>query len=159
MSKPNINKSENKIVISVDPNLYPLESIYGAAYVFLDRAYIFLDGDSKKEIHVHLKGKKKLTDGDMENLADEFLNELLNYSLRYQISRDNRKIREYIVAAALIGASGENIDKSIESDEKDWKKDPLGIAVPWEEKYSKRDGTKKKKPPLKGAVEQKDGKK
>jgi len=159
MSKPNINKSENKIVISVNPKLYPLESVYGAAYVFLDRAYVFLDGDSKKEIYVHLKGKKKLTDGDMENLADEFLNELLNYSLRYQISKDNRQIREYIVGAALIGALGENIDKSMKSDEKDWKKDPLGIAVPWEEKYAKRDGTKKKEPPLKGAVGQRDGKK
>ncbi len=159
MSKTSINKSKNKIVISVDPNLYPLKSIYGAAYVFLDRAYIFLDGEVKKEIYVHLKGKKRLTDKEIKNLADEFLNELLNYSLRYQISKDNRKIREYILGAALIGASGDNIDESTESCEKDWKKDPLGIAIPWEEKYSERDDVKKKEHLSKKRVEKKKGKK
>ncbi len=144
MSKPSINKSENKIVISVDPNLYSLNSIYGTAYVFLDRAYIYLDGDANKEIYVNLKGKEKLTREEMENLADEFLNELLNYSLRDQISKNNCKIREYIVGAALIGTSGESVNKSAELEEEDWKKDPLGIAIPWEEKYSRRDDVKKK---------------
>ncbi|XOA42781.1 MAG: His-Xaa-Ser system protein HxsD [Candidatus Nealsonbacteria bacterium] len=138
MPKLKINKSENKIIVSVNPKLYPFQALYGAAYVFLDRAYVYLDGDPKKEIHIHLKGKKKLTKKEIKTLADEFLNELLNYSLRYHISKDNRKIREYIVGAALIGASGEDTKKLIQSDKKDWQKDPLGIAIPWEEKYGKK---------------------
>lgn len=159
MPKVKIHKSENKIIVFLNPKLYPLQALYGAAYVFLDRAYIYLDGDPKKEVYLHLKGKKKLTDNQMKTLADEFLNELFNYSFRYQIAKDNRKIREYIVGAALVGASGENVEEStIEPEEKDWQNDPLGIAVPWEEKYSKRDDTKKKEPPLKEAVEEEDGK-
>ncbi|UZE93296.1 MAG: His-Xaa-Ser system protein HxsD [Candidatus Nealsonbacteria bacterium] len=138
MPRIKIHKSENKIIVSVNPKLYPLQALYGAAYVFLDRAYIFLDGDPKKEVYVSLKGKKKLTKKEIRALADEFLNELLNYNLRCQISKDNRKIREYIVGAALIGASGEDTKKLIQSDRKDWQKDPLGIAVPWEEKYGKK---------------------
>ncbi|XOB46830.1 MAG: His-Xaa-Ser system protein HxsD [Candidatus Nealsonbacteria bacterium] len=141
MPKLKINKLKNKIIVSVNPELYSLKAIYGAAYVFLDRAYIYLDGDTKKEIHIHLKGKKKLTKKEIRALGDEFLNELLNYSLRCQISKDNRKIREYIVGTALIGASGEEIEEPAdlgETGEKEWKKDPLGIAVPWEEKYGKK---------------------
>lgn len=151
MSKTNINKEENKIVVSVSPKLYPLESVYGAAYVFLGRAYVFLDGDPKKEVHIHLKGKKELSEKEMENLADEFLNELLNCGLRYQISKENQKIREYIVGAALIGISGEKIDESIGAEEKEWEDDPLGIAVPWEEKYGKKQ--EKEKPADAGGPE------
>lgn len=147
MPKVKINETENKIIIFIAPKLYPIEPVYITAYVFLDRAYVYLDGDPEKEVHIHLKGKKKLTEKELKALADEFLNELLNYSLRYQISRDNRKIREYIVGAALMGASGEDTEKSIESDEKDWQKDPLGIAVPWEEKYGKRGKGKKERNP------------
>ena len=143
MPRVNINKLENKIIVSVDPKIYPLESIYGAVYVFLDRAYIFLDGDPKKEIHIHLKGKRKLKNKEKKNLKDEFLNELLNCSLRYQISKNNRKIREYIVGAALIGMSEEIIEEPTKLEKKEWEKDPLGIAIPWEEKYAKTSNVKK----------------
>ena len=145
MAKIKINKKENKIVVYVDPKFYPLEAVYGAVYVFLDKAYVYLDGDPKKEIFVHLKGKKKLNKKEMEDLRGEFFNELLNYSLHHQIAKRNRRIREYIVGAALLGASSENLEETIKSKEQDWQKDPLGIAVPWEERYGKRSKERKKK--------------
>jgi len=132
----------NKIILSLNSKLYPLEAVLGAAYVFLDRAYIYLDGDPEKEISVHLKGKRELTKKELEDLANEFWNELLNYSLRYQISKNNKKIREYIVGAALLGTEallGEEASSGSSEEilEEDWKKDPLGIGIPWEEKYLK----------------------
>ena len=144
MSKLKINKKENKVIVSINTKLYPIEAIYGAAYVFIDKAYVFLDGNPEKEVLVQLKGKKDLTVKDIKKLASEFLNELLSSSLRSQISKNNSKIREYIVGAALIGASGEISEEKTESiEKKEWEEDPLGIAVPWEEKYKKR-GTGKK---------------
>jgi len=146
-----INVSKNQVVGAINPKVYPLEAVYGAAYVFLDRAYVFLDEDSKGRILVSLKGKEKLNKKQLEALKGEFYNELLNYSLRYQISKDNRKIREYIVGRALVGAIGEDKfeeeaassedgeDKEEEIEE--WKGDTMGISIPWEEKY----GNKKKK--------------
>jgi len=136
MKKVKIDKTKNQIIATVDSKLYPLEAVYGAAYVFLDKAYLRLDGNPKKEVLVILKGKKELTEKQLEKLRDEFLNELLNYGLRYKISESNKKIREYVVGKALFSAMPPEIEETEEKDE-DWQKDDLGIAVPWEEKYGK----------------------
>jgi len=135
MSQAKVEKGNNRIKVTVDSKIYPLEAVYGAAYVFLDKAYLRLEGDPKKKITIAIKGKSKLSKKEIEKLAGEFLNELLNYSLRYQISRQNRRIREYIVGSALLGAAGE---EQTEEEKEDWQKDTLGIAVPWEEKYKKK---------------------
>jgi len=138
-----IDVSKNQVSISVDPKIYDLEVVFGAAYVYLERAYIYLDGDTKGNILVYLKGKEKLNKKQLENLGGDFCNELINYSLRYQISKRNKKIREYIVSRALIGALGENGPEEFQEDDaeeetnEEWKEDSLGIAVPWEEKYTK----------------------
>ena len=136
MKKVKIDKTKNQIIVTVDSKLYPLEAVYGASYVFLDKAYLRLDGNPKKEVLVILKGKKELTEKQLGKLRDEFLNELLNYGLRYKISESNKKIREYVVGKALFSAMPPETEETEEKDE-DWQKDDLGIAVPWEEKYSK----------------------
>lgn len=132
-------KTDNEIKIPIDPKIYPLEAVYGAAYVFLDRAYLKLDGDPDKKIIVTIKAKKNIGNKGMEKLVDDFLNTLLNYGLRVQISKNNRKIREYIVGSALFGAIGGmgEITEKAKKNKEDWQKDELGIAVPWEEKYKK----------------------
>ncbi|KKU11118.1 MAG: hypothetical protein UX15_C0015G0005 [Parcubacteria group bacterium GW2011_GWA1_45_7] len=136
-------KSVNQIRVVVNPKLYSLEAVYGAAYAFLDRAYIFLDQNSKKEILVTLKQKEELSKKELDVMAGEFQNALLSYSLRNEISKNNRKIREYIVGRALIGVLPENeeIDESKEEIQ-EWKGDDLGIAVPWEKKFAKKTRTK-----------------
>ena len=139
MLRSKTEKNKNQIKVLISPKIYPLESVYGAAYVFLDRAYIRLDGDPQKKIIIQIKSKKKINKKGLENLADAFLNELLNYGLRYQISKKNKKIREYIVGTALLSAPGESVEeKGKEKEEEDWRKDTLGIAIPWEEKYGKK---------------------
>jgi len=52
MKKVKIDKTKNQIIVTVDSKLYPLEAVYGASYVFLDRAYLRLDGNPKKEVLV-----------------------------------------------------------------------------------------------------------
>ena len=51
--------SETKKII-FDESLYPLEAIYGACYVFIDRAYIFLDKEQEGKISVQFKAKAGL---------------------------------------------------------------------------------------------------
>ena len=115
---------------------YPKEALYGAAYVFLDKAYLFLDNKSPKKIEVSLKGKKKLNEKQLEELKGEFLNELLNYTVRINLSKNNKKIREYIISQALFSAFGNN--QVSKEDEVKYEEDPLGIAIPWEDKYGKK---------------------
>jgi len=136
--KIELKKNQNQILVKINPKLYPLEAVYGACYVFLDKAYVFLDGDPKKEIKVFLKGKEKLTSQELEGLAGEFSNELLNYALRNEISKRNQKIREYIVGQALFFANPEEFEE-----DKSFEEDPLGIAIPWEEKHTTKKKTKR----------------
>lgn len=110
--------------------LYPLEAIYGACYVFIDKFYIyFREIDVKNNVVVEMKPKNKLKQGDIEIVRGEFFNELLNYTHRINISKNNKKIREYMVERALFSAIDDDFDGDNDFD------DPLGIAVPWEEKY------------------------
>ncbi len=143
-TKNNIIVKENSVIISVDVNFYALDLIYSAAYNFLDNAYVFLDGDPKNIIEVTLKGKENLAEKELKELAGEFFNELINVGVRDNISKNNKMIREYIVSAALIGASKElqekieKKSKEIENEKTDkdeWKDDPLGIGLTWEEQY------------------------
>ena len=86
-------------------------------------------------ISVKVKGKENLSRKSLNKLEGDFLNELLNQGLRYKISKQNKRIREYIVGMALLGSVGK---EETEEDEEDWQEDPMGIAVPWEEKYKKK---------------------
>ena len=122
-------KKNSSIILFVNPELYPLDVIYSAAYVFLDRAYILLDGDAKKEVLVQLKPKQEC---DLDKLGGEFSNELLNYAFYKTQSKKNEKIRNMIIERALLTNEQDSLIEG------DYVEDPEGIAVPWEEKYGKR---------------------
>ncbi len=126
----------NTLKFVFDIQNYPLEALYGAAYVFFDKAYIFLDSRAKNKIEVSLRGKRKLNKKQLEELKGEFLNELLNYTLRIKLAKSNKKLREFVVGQALISAYG--LEQETDKEELKYQDDPLGIAVPWEEKYGKK---------------------
>lgn len=150
--KSKVNQKNNQIVFCLNNEIYPLEAIFSTAHSFLDRTYVFLDSHSKKEITVFLKGKERLNKKQLESLQNEFSNELLNYILRAEIAKRNQKIREFIVGTALISSLPTDLltQSSLAQTGKkeganNWQKDPLGIAVPWEQKYGKSKKIKKKK--------------
>jgi len=125
--------------IKLNSKIYPLEAILSACYVFIDRAYIFLEGDSKgKTVKVSFKGKVKLSERKLKSLRGEFMNELLHCALRYKISKNNKKIREYIIGRAIYSALPAKSGQT-----GDYQEDPLGIAVPWEEKYGNKAAKRK----------------
>lgn len=136
----------NSLVLKINTKIYSPEAIYKTCYIFIDRAYLFLDGDPKREIEVKIKGQKKLRKIELEKIAGEFMNELLNNSLRMKLSRENAKIRERIIGQALFSAVSHQSNSSetndaddiFEDSESSSEDDPLGIAVPWEEKYGKQ---------------------
>jgi len=121
----NIEIHTDHVVVSVNPKIYSLDIVYSAAYVFLDKAYVVLDGDPDTEIRVELrfKGQK----GDLETLGRDFNNELINYAVYKNESESNRGIKEQIVARALETNSEDDFTDA------DYLEDPLNIAKPWEE--------------------------
>ena len=144
--KNKINQKENQIVFWLNSKTYPLEAIYSTAYTLLDKVYVYLDGDPKKEIIVSLKGKEKLNKKQIEALKGNFCNELLSYVLRVEIAKRNQKIRDFIVGTALISALPTPLEiKKSNDKKKDTLNDSLNIAVPWEEKYGNKIEVKKAK--------------
>ncbi|MDP1852673.1 MAG: His-Xaa-Ser system protein HxsD [Candidatus Omnitrophota bacterium] len=132
--------------IELRTKIYPLEAILSTCYLFIDSIYFFLDLDAGKDekVVVSLKPKKKLSDRQIELLKDSFMNELLYSALRCIVSKNNKKIREYVVARALYSTPPDSNFDLFSSDEKlDYRDDPLGIAVPWEDKYGKNKKVKK----------------
>lgn len=126
---------------AIDPSLYPLDALYGASYVFIDRAFVFLEKDAAGLIVVSLSPKKgPADDATLTKWAGEFSNELLSCAWRHQIAVQNRQQLEQVTSLALAGAMGppslddlSNFDFSSQPLE-----DPLGIAMSWEEKYKKK---------------------
>lgn len=119
----------------VKQSIYPLDVVLGAAYVFIDKCYVFLDKGDAKHWLVRLRPKVDTTDKQFTAVVGEFENELLNQALRLKISRRTEKIRDAIVHRALYSALTEPSKDVLEDDLGDFLDDPLGIAVPWEEKF------------------------
>jgi len=133
---------KDSVILRINPKLYNLEAVYSASYVFLDKVYVMLDGDLKKEIQVILMPKKKT---DLKKLGGEFYNELINYSDYQKRSEKTVKVREMILQRSLFTNDPQSIrhrvpkEWSEEIGEDNYKDDPKGIMIPWEEKHKTTD--------------------
>jgi His-Xaa-Ser system protein HxsD len=132
---------ESAVELQFAKTLYPLDAVYGAAYIFIDRCYVLIDEPDAHHFRVTLAWKKGVPPEDgLRMLAGEFANEILSCAWRAQIAKESRGIIEAVTVKALAGAMGpptlddlERFDFSDEAFE-----DPLGIALSWEEKYGKK---------------------
>ena len=113
--KVKLSEGKDFAMIDVDPRMYSLSTVYSAAYVFLDKAYVILDGDPNKKIMVCLKPKG---DEDPMKLGLEFFNELLSYAKYSASVKENNEITKMVIQRALFSADSnlaqEMEDKEIE---------------------------------------------
>jgi len=126
----NIKLGKDSVELVINPKVYSLDVVYSAAYVFLDKAYVLLDGDPKKKIIVKLKAKKK---ADLEKLGLEFMNELVNYADYSKRAEKTRALREFILKRALLTNDiVENPKEEFDAIAKELEKENL--VLPWEKK-------------------------
>lgn len=129
---------DSSINFELDEALYPLEAVYGACHLFLDRCYIHLTRAGEHAVGVRLSALDAVGPAELDDLAGGFLNELLSQALRLQLARSTSRIREFYTAASMRAAtSAPSVDDllaELESD--DLLEDPLEIMVPWEEKHA-----------------------
>jgi His-Xaa-Ser system protein HxsD len=134
-----LDPETRSITLQVQEEIYPLDVVHGAAYLFLDRCYLWLSRppQTSKLIEVTLRTREPLpaTGGSeiLESLAGEFGNELLNQALRKQIGEANGKLREFIMARAFFaGDVPSTVDRLLaELDAEEMATDSLEVAVPW----------------------------
>lgn len=91
---------------TIDLSAYGLEAALGAAYLLTDRAYVTLGGDRTKALQVTLKPKSGSGETP-KTLAAAYPRELESQKLRWEISKLNRPIREFVVEQAVLLASGQ----------------------------------------------------
>jgi len=117
-------KIRNGIVkIKVNTSLYPLEVIYSSLYVFLDKAYVLLEGNPNKSVLVNLKPKNK---EDLEKMGLEFNNELINYASYKEISEKNKEIKKILLSRALLTNNPLSVQESLLEEDED-------VKIPWED--------------------------
>lgn len=125
------------VSFDVDETVYPLDAIYGASYLFVDRCFIYLSRPKPQAVTVRLTSREPATAAALDALGGEFTNELLSQAMRLSLSQSTARIREYYTAAALrAAASAPSVDDLLaELDAEEITDDPLEIMVPWEEKH------------------------
>ena len=89
--------------IALETSTYSLPTIYAAAYVFLDRVYVYLDKESKKEITVWLYPKNKKD--SLDRIGLDFYNELINYGHYFNTLKDNAEAIKVLMQRALFSAA------------------------------------------------------
>jgi His-Xaa-Ser system protein HxsD len=135
--------AETSVELTFDERLYPRDAVYGAAYVFIDRCYVHLDRAATEgggaRIHVTLRAKGKAA--DVGAYAAEFKDELLGQAWRRHIVEIDRDFFQTLAIRAL-GAPGAEptLDDLLAGTDEGAFEDPLGIAMSWEEKYTKKKG-------------------
>ena len=133
---------QGSVSIMVDATLYPLEALYGAAYIFIDRCYVLLDKADAAHFRIVLAPKKGDADEKaVRSLVGEFSNELLSCAWRSKITDQNRALIEAVTRETFAGAMGPpSLDDLAEFDfTEEPFEDPLGIAQSWEEKYKRKE--------------------
>ncbi len=148
MSTPEIfvvDAEKGRLSLRLKKGLYPMDAIYGAAYVLIDRSYLLLDKDDDGNVLVHIQAKAGKTDEqDLNTLAGDFANEALSQVLRSRVMREHKTRIESIISQAVAGglgiSAGDDLGLDVldgDEDDLDFLDDPLGIAVPWEEKFKR----------------------
>jgi len=136
------------MIITLHNEVYPIETILQTCYQFIDRAYFHIDLDEPGKrvlVNVSLKAEapKRMR---AQEFRGQFLEELLYSSLRYTINQRNQKLREYIVGSALFSHNPTEAAVTPPEDVPIEEKseisqgplnDPLGIAIPWEQRHGK----------------------
>jgi His-Xaa-Ser system protein HxsD len=124
-----------RVSFTLSESIYPRDAVYGAAYLFVGKCYLFLTRPGDDQVEVRLKPKDDTDAAGLEKLAGEFANELLNQVVRQRIGESTSQIREYYMAKAFFADSNQtSIDALLaELDAEELEEDPLEISVPWEE--------------------------
>lgn len=135
--KTKFEKKDGWVKISVDLKAYPLQAVQSAGYVFMDKAHVQIEQEKKDLAAAWLKPKKESQ--DLDKLALEFTDELLNYAHYLSSLKLNADNMKTLLQRALFSASPsivkeaeekeiENLIKELEAEEK--KSAPKAKALP-----------------------------
>jgi His-Xaa-Ser system protein HxsD len=116
--------SDKSLTLEVDTAIYSLEALFRVCYAYTERCYLFLEPATREPV-VTVRITAKKSDCDLNIIACEFSNSLIDERVRRDIAAETMSIRELIVAQAF--AEADIIDRSWS--EGSYIDDPKGIAI------------------------------
>ena len=96
-TKEMLTIDNDKVTLHLNPKIYPLDVIYGASYIMIDKAFILLDGDPDKNIIIEIRKKKE--NQNLNELVIEFNDELINYATYKTKSEESLLFRNLLLRA------------------------------------------------------------
>lgn len=129
---------ENGVARVKAPEGFGLAAAMRAAYYRVGKFYVALDLEGKAPV-ITLRPKEPLAEEALVAAAEQLARDLPDAELRTALIETNAADREYMFARALFGAEAAEQERMLaELAAAGAGDDPLGIAVPWEEKYAKK---------------------
>jgi His-Xaa-Ser system protein HxsD len=92
--------SENIMTVEFDGNVYNVEAIKKAAYVFMDRFSANISTYEKKVL-CSIRFPEGATKDDKDALVDDFYKEVLDQDLRQRVANETANYRNAILALAF----------------------------------------------------------
>jgi hypothetical protein len=102
MTMKKMTKQNGWIKVPLKSKVYSLPAIYSAGYVFMDKAYTYLEPEGKDGVAVWLTPKKK--GADLDVLAKDFIQELMSYSNYFSRLTANADGMKLLMQRALFAA-------------------------------------------------------
>jgi His-Xaa-Ser system protein HxsD len=91
------------VALRIDGAAHPVASVYGAAYLFLDRCWVLLDRPDPAHVRVTLTPRSAKTPLDGDALAAEFAEELVSSTFRAAIAQQTRATIDAAITRAHAG--------------------------------------------------------
>ena len=136
-----VSEKGSSVILTVKSEECPVSILRRTTFSFVRDYYVFLRRPDVDHFEVTLTPK-----GDPGNesvasqLAERFAAEVKDQILRDRLLRETSAVRQLVVGQALFAPEAESDpfaqDFDFLDDDNDFLDDPLGIAVPWEEKFA-----------------------
>jgi hypothetical protein len=129
---------EGDVARVIAPAGFALPAALRAAYYRIGSFHVSVDVEADRPV-ISLQPKGELPEAELVEAAERLARDLPDAELRTALLDSNRAEREYMFARALFGAEAAEQERMLaELAAAGAGDDPLGIAIPWEEKYQKK---------------------
>ena len=90
---------DGKLLLVLSKEFYEKEAVFASAYKFTNRCTILIEPIESNSVGVYFKGNSD--EYDLQKIAEEFCNEVLDQQLRLDIEKKYGNIRDLIVKQAF----------------------------------------------------------
>jgi len=113
----NFIKRDGWVKVPIKTKVYSLPTVYAAGYVFMDKAYLYLDTEGADQIVAWLRPKGKGV--NLDTLAADFCQELLNYAHYFTSLKANAESVKILLQRALFSAAPSLVQEAEEKEIQD----------------------------------------